>query len=92
MYFNAKLSALAGVFSSNSIMTAVCWQFALTSYVIALLNLNPMTPLIAAFRGAVLGGPVPWSGLAVSSAVAVLVFLAACFYYRRVEDSFADVI
>jgi lipopolysaccharide transport system permease protein len=58
----------------------------------AALALNPMTGLIAAFRASVLGGPIPWASLAGSSACALLAFLAGCFYFRRVEDGFADII
>jgi lipopolysaccharide transport system permease protein len=58
----------------------------------AVLALNPMTGLIGAFRAAVLGGPIPWGNLAASSACAVMAFLAGCFYFRRVEDAFADII
>jgi lipopolysaccharide transport system permease protein len=58
----------------------------------ALLWLNPLTPLIAAFRAAALGGEVPWPGLAVSAGLTVVLFLAGCAVFRRVEDSFADVI
>jgi lipopolysaccharide transport system permease protein len=63
-----------------------------TNRLLALLSLNPMTTLIGAFRAAVLGGPIPWGGLALASVAALLIFVAACLYYRRVEDSFADVI
>jgi lipopolysaccharide transport system permease protein len=58
----------------------------------ALLALNPMTGLIAAFRASVLGGPIPWAKLVGSSACALLSFLIGCIYFRRVEDSFADII
>jgi lipopolysaccharide transport system permease protein len=56
------------------------------------LVLNPMTGLISAFRASVLGGDIPWGRLAASSACAALMFVAGCFYFRRVEDSFADII
>jgi homopolymeric O-antigen transport system permease protein len=58
----------------------------------AALALNPMTGLIAAFRASVLGGPIPWSALAGSSACAVVALLVGCVYFRRVEDQFADII
>ncbi len=61
-------------------------------YVEALLYANPMTALIAGFRAAVLGGPIPWGEVGVAAVVAFGLFLAGCFYFRRVEDSFADVI
>ncbi|HEX5446001.1 MAG TPA: ABC transporter permease [Pirellulales bacterium] len=57
-----------------------------------LLSLNPITGLVASFRAAVLGGPVPWSALAASASGAVLLFAAGCLYFRCVEDSFADII
>jgi lipopolysaccharide transport system permease protein len=64
-------------------------------YVRALLAANPMTALIAGFRAAALGeaaGPVPWGQVGVAAAVSLALFLAGCFYFRRVEDSFADMI
>lgn len=57
-----------------------------------LLVANPMNSLIETFRAALLGGPVPWGGLAVAAAVAVLTFLAGCLYFRKVEDRFADIV
>ena len=53
---------------------------------------NPMTPLIASFRAAVLGGEVNWKGLAFGAVVAPILFLFGCLYFRRVEDNFADII
>jgi lipopolysaccharide transport system permease protein len=64
----------------------------ITTTVRHLLNFNPMTGLIASFRAALLGKALPWEQLAFSSLVIVLVFIVACFYFRRVEDSFADII
>jgi lipopolysaccharide transport system permease protein len=58
----------------------------------ALLALNPMTSLIAAFRAAVLGGPISWGPLGLASALVVASFVLGCLYFRKVEDSFADVI
>jgi lipopolysaccharide transport system permease protein len=56
------------------------------------LMLNPMTGLIAAFRACALRGTIPWAQLALASASAGLVFLFGCFYFRKVEDGFADII
>ncbi len=61
-------------------------------YVQFLLYANPMTALIAGFRSAVLGGPITWAEVGVAALVSLGLFLAGCFYFRRVEDSFADVI
>jgi lipopolysaccharide transport system permease protein len=58
----------------------------------AALALNPMTGLISAFRASVLGGAIPWGKLAASMTCAVLGFVVGSIYFRRVEDSFADII
>jgi lipopolysaccharide transport system permease protein len=57
-----------------------------------LLALNPAQGLILAFRQAVLGGQQDYATLAVSGAVSVVLLVAGCFYFRRVERTFADVI
>ena len=57
-----------------------------------LLALNPLNNIVAAFRCAVLGRPIEWLGLATASATVCLVFVAGCLYFRRVEDSFVDLI
>jgi lipopolysaccharide transport system permease protein len=57
-----------------------------------LLELNPMTSLIDAFRASVLDGPVPWASLGIATTTGALAFLAGCFYFRKVEDTFADII
>jgi lipopolysaccharide transport system permease protein len=59
------------------------------------LTLNPMTSLVAAFRAAVLGGtggPIDWAQVAIAAMLSTLAFLVGCLYFRRVEDSFADII
>ena len=57
-----------------------------------LLPLNPMTGLIASFRACLLDQDIPWRDLGFSAAMALVFFFVGCFYFRRVEDSFADVI
>jgi lipopolysaccharide transport system permease protein len=57
-----------------------------------LLNVNPLNSLIAAFRAACLGGDIAWGAVALSSALVVLLFLAGCLYFRKIEDRFADII
>ncbi len=58
----------------------------------ALLALNPMAVLIASFRASCLGGSIAWGPLGAATAAVVLVFLTGCLYFRKVEQSFADVI
>jgi len=58
-----------------------------------LLLLNPMGGIIEAFRPAVLGHmPIPWTALAISSAIGFIVFVGGVFYFKRVERHFADII
>lgn len=56
------------------------------------LAINPLAGLIASFRSAVLGSPVPWNHLALSAASVIVLFVIGCLYFRKVEDSFADII
>lgn len=60
--------------------------------VAALLILNPMNSLVETFRVSLLGGAVPWTGLGIATITAVLAFLTGCFYFRKVEDRFADIV
>lgn len=55
-------------------------------------NLNPLTSLIAVFRAAVIGHSVPWASLGRAAVGSVSMFLVGLVYFRRVEDSFADII
>jgi lipopolysaccharide transport system permease protein len=57
-----------------------------------LIAVNPMNSLVETFRAGLLGGPAPWAGLGVAAAAGVVFFLAGCYYFRRVEDRFADMI
>ena len=58
----------------------------------ALLYLNPMTGLIAAFRSACLGEPVQPASLVCSIVAGALIFVVGCAYFRRLETHFADLI
>jgi lipopolysaccharide transport system permease protein len=63
-----------------------------STWVRTLIAVNPMSGLISSFRAAVFDGPIPWGLLGVSAAMVVGIFLVGCFYFRRVEDSFADIV
>jgi lipopolysaccharide transport system permease protein len=65
---------------------------ALGGWLHTLMGFNPMTALIAGFRGAALGGPIDWTQVGVAAAVSVVAFVGGCLYFRRTEDSFADLI
>jgi lipopolysaccharide transport system permease protein len=57
-----------------------------------LVDLNPMTGLIEAFRASILSTPVPWGAVAYSVAFTAVVVVTGAFYFRRVERQFADVL
>ena len=65
---------------------------AVSSRLAYVLPFNPAYGLIANFRGAMVGEPIEWYSLGVSGAVSIALFVAGCFYFRRVESSFADII
>lgn len=56
------------------------------------LLVNPLAGLIDSFRRAVFGAPVRWYQLALSGVCVLAVFMVGCLYFRKVEDSFADII
>jgi lipopolysaccharide transport system permease protein len=58
-----------------------------------LYGLNPMAGVVEGFRWALLGtDTVPGPMIGVSAAAALLLLIGGMFYFRRTEDSFADVI
>lgn len=57
-----------------------------------LYNLNPVTGVVQGFRWALFGTPPPSAIALVSAALVVVVLLAGLVYFRRVEDTFADVV
>ena len=58
-----------------------------------LYGLNPMVGVVEGFRWAVLGHAVaPNPSVAVSSLVAVALLVSGMLYFRRMEDTFADVV
>lgn len=54
--------------------------------------LNPMTGVLEGFRWALLGGPRPDDLIVVSALASVVVFASSLMYFRRTEQTFADVI
>ncbi len=64
----------------------------LSSWVHVVLAANPMTALVGGFRAAILGGEIDWMQVSIAAAVGVAAFVGGCLYFRRVEDTFADLI
>jgi lipopolysaccharide transport system permease protein len=54
------------------------------------LALNPMFGLVSAYRSAILGVPWQFESLVISTTSALISFLFAVYYFRRVERRFAD--
>jgi lipopolysaccharide transport system permease protein len=58
-----------------------------------LYGLNPMAGVVEGFRWAVLGtSECPGPLLVVSSAVVLILLVSGLYYFRRMEDTFADVV
>ena len=58
-----------------------------------LYGVNPMVGVVEGFRWALLGtDTAPGPMMIVSAVVALLIFISGAFYFRRMENSFADVI
>jgi lipopolysaccharide transport system permease protein len=53
---------------------------------------NPVTGVLEGFRSALAGTPIDWQLVAVPAAAAPVLLCAAFYLFRRLEDTFADVI
>lgn len=103
IFFSALAVAYRDVSSVLPFMIQI-WMFATPTIYIqdtskffsprwqALLPLNPAQGLIMNFRQAVLGGELDLYSLAISATVGFLFAIVGCFYFRRVECAFADII
>jgi lipopolysaccharide transport system permease protein len=58
----------------------------------AIYALNPMTGVIQGFRWALLGAPAPGLLIAPSVLAAAALLVSGLFFFKRMEDTFADVI
>jgi len=57
-----------------------------------LFDLNPMTGVVEGFRAALTGAGFEWRAVLVSAVAAPALFAAAFYVFRKLEDTFADVI
>lgn len=57
-----------------------------------LIEMNPMSAPIEAFRATFLGGALPWGGMLQSVLVTVLVCIVGLLMFNRVEKSFMDTV
>ena len=56
------------------------------------LGMNPLSGIIEGFRAAIFNVPFDWNRLAVSTAITMVLLVASCYSFRRMEQDFADVI
>ena len=57
-----------------------------------LYSLNPLVGLIEGFRASLLGGEIPWVGLAITSTMTIGLLIGAAIVFRRTEEIIADVV
>ena len=57
-----------------------------------LIQLNPMTAPVEAFRAIFLGGPIPWSALGFSTAITAVLLFVGIVIFNKVEKSFMDTV
>jgi lipopolysaccharide transport system permease protein len=54
--------------------------------------LNPMTPVVEAFRKSLFGGAIPSFPLLYAAAISAVVMITGALYFRRSERQFADIL
>ncbi|PYP90369.1 MAG: phosphate ABC transporter permease [Blastocatellia bacterium AA13] len=54
--------------------------------------LNPLTGIIEGYRACLFNHPLQWPALGYSTAVTILIFLFACYWFRKMERNFAEFI
>lgn len=78
--------------AGNSPPDAASTTGQLPSSIRTIMQLNPLTGVIGAFRAVILDQPIPLRGLAISAVEIVVLFAIGVLYFRRVEESFADIV
>jgi len=82
-----------GMFVSPVVYATASIRGKLPDWAFVLYGLNPMAGVIEGFRWALLGtSDPPGLLLVLSAAMTALILLAAMYYFRRMERTFADVI
>lgn len=57
-----------------------------------LLLANPFTAVVEGFRAAVISAPVDWRAVGISAAAIAVLLMLSVYVFRRIEDTFADLI
>ncbi|MFZ7127506.1 MAG: ABC transporter permease [Desulfobacterales bacterium] len=55
-------------------------------------SLNPIVGIIEGFRACLLGLPIPWMYIVPGMGITTIILVAGCFYFKRMEHTFVDVI
>jgi lipopolysaccharide transport system permease protein len=56
------------------------------------LLLNPMTGIIEGFRASLLSRNFDWAAVTVASVLTVTIVIVSAYIFRRVEETFADIV
>ena len=75
---------LASPVAYSTSLVPAKWQF--------LYGLNPLVTTVQGFRWAIVGAPAPSPFLVPSTVSAILLLISGLVYFRRMEDTFADVV
>jgi lipopolysaccharide transport system permease protein len=57
-----------------------------------ILMVNPFTPVVEGFRAVVVSGPVDWRSVGISALMITVLLILSVYIFRRIEDTFADLI
>jgi lipopolysaccharide transport system permease protein len=57
-----------------------------------ILMANPFTPVVEGFRAALISGPVDWRAVGISALMITVLLMLSVYIFRRIEDTFADLI
>jgi len=57
-----------------------------------LLNLNPLTGIIEAYRSAIFGRPFNWETLTIATVITLALLVYSSLYFRKTERTFADIV
>jgi homopolymeric O-antigen transport system permease protein len=57
-----------------------------------ILSINPMTGIIEGFRASLFGKPFEWQTIVVSTVLTLIVLVWSAYAFKRVENTFADII
>ncbi len=56
------------------------------------LAINPLTGIIEGFRSALVGSSFDWTTISISAALTLCLFVGSLYVFRRIEETFADLI